>query len=152
MVQARSGGRLSTIAFPATYLLHVAEEYWGGFPVWLSRVAGADLSREEFLVINAIALSVMTILVFVVSFRPRARFILAALATSVTVNALLHIGATILTHSYSPGVVTGTLLWLPLGIWTLQRLAHEIAGRQLALGIVIGLLLHAAVSWLALVS
>jgi hypothetical protein len=43
--------------FPATYLAHIAEEYWGGegFPRWISRVAGATLTTPEFLTLNAVA-------------------------------------------------------------------------------------------------
>lgn len=41
---------------PATYLIHLLEEYFGGegFPVWLSRFMNANLSAADFLLINGI--------------------------------------------------------------------------------------------------
>jgi hypothetical protein len=46
--------------FPLTYLVHIAEEHWGGFAPWISRVAGAHLTDRELLVLNGIGLVLMT--------------------------------------------------------------------------------------------
>lgn len=135
--------------FPLTYLLHIAEEYWGRFYIWLSRVAGVDLSREDFLIINAIAFVVMTGAVFAASIQPAARLVIAGFGAIVFINGLLHLGGSIVTQSYSPGVVTGTLLWLPLGVYALRRVRQELPAGQFAAGVVIGLLLHGIVSLVA---
>lgn len=137
--------------FPATYVLHIVEEYRGGFYVWLSRVAGVDLSREDFLAINAAALVVMTGGI-ALAWAGVAPWLVAAFATIVTVNGLLHLGGSLLTQSYSPGVITGTLLWLPLGIYTLGRARRDLSRRQLAAGVSAGVLLHGLVSLIALMS
>ena len=49
--------------FPLTYLLHLSEEFWGGegFPSWISRVAGAHFSNQDFLTLNAIGLVMVTV-------------------------------------------------------------------------------------------
>ena len=138
-----------TWLFPATYLLHIAEEDWGGFPAWLSAAAGASLSRQDFLIINAIAFAVMTTIVIAAQ-RGLGAWTIAALGTVVSINAALHIGGSVLTGSYSPGVVTATLLWLPLGLYTLRRLRHDLDTGELAAGILTGVLLHVLVSAAAL--
>jgi hypothetical protein len=137
--------------FPATYLLHIAEEYWGGFYVWLSRVAGVDLSREDFLLINAVALVVMTSAMAVTA-SGRAPWLLTAFATVVIVNGLLHIGGSIATRSYSPGVVTGALLWVPLGTYALHKLRLETDRAEFGAGVIGGLMLHGLVSLMAFTS
>ena len=130
--------------FPATYALHFAEEYIAGFPRWLATVSPARLSDQDFLLINAIAM-VFMILAVTMCMRGVARWPLVALGTVVTVNAALHIGATLLS-SYSPGAITATLLWLPLGLFTLRRLRLEVGPRLYAAGIAAGLAAHALVS------
>jgi hypothetical protein len=141
-----------TWLFPFSYALHIAEEYWGGFYLWLSDLSGADLSREDFLLLNGIAFVVMTAGVAIGSMRPGARWLLAGFGTVVLVNSLLHIGGSMLTRSYSPGVVTGTVLWLPLGLYALRRVRREVSAGRFAAGIMLGIALHLLVTALAMVS
>jgi hypothetical protein len=149
-------GRTASLAgkwvwlFPATYLAHVAEEYWGGegFPRWISRVAGAALSEEAFLTLNALAWVVMVVAIAAVA-RGLWRWPLVAFGLVVLLNALLHAGGSVITRSYSPGLVTGLLLWLPLGAVTLRRARREVSRRTFAVGVMAGLLAHAVVSLLA---
>jgi hypothetical protein len=134
--------------FPATYVLHIAEEYAGGFPRWMGAISGARLTEQDFLLINAAAFVVMTTMT-AVGASGAARWPLVALGTIVATNAVLHIGGSVLTASYSPGAITATLLWLPLGIYALRRLRHEVPGRAYAAGIAAGVALHVLVSALA---
>lgn len=110
--------------FPATYLFHIAEELWGGegFPEWVSRFAAVTLTREEFLRINVGFWVAMTAAVFIVRRAASADWIVATLATLVTVNGFLHLAGSAVTGTYSPGLVTGVLLWVPLGIFALKSL------------------------------
>ena len=50
---ALAAGSLAWI-FPATYVVHACEEYFGGFPTWFSRTFDASLTNPGFLAINAI--------------------------------------------------------------------------------------------------
>jgi Protein of unknown function with HXXEE motif len=136
--------------FPATYVLHIVEEYAGGFPRWLAAVAGARLSEQDFLIINAVALVVMTIAV-TVCVSGAVLWPLVALATVVTVNAALHIGGSILTSSYSPGAITATLLWLPLGVFGLRTLRTRVERGPYVAAMIVGLAGHALVSAIAMV-
>jgi hypothetical protein len=136
--------------FPATYLAHIAEEYWGGegFPRWVARVAGAALSEGEFLTLNALAW-VLMVGAIVAAARGVWRWPLVAFGLVVLLNALLHVGGSVITRSYSPGLVTGLLFWLPLGAVTLGRAWRGVPRRTFAVGVIAGLIAHAVVSLLA---
>jgi hypothetical protein len=134
--------------FPITYAVHIAEEYAAGFPRWLATVSPAQLSDRDFVAINAIAMLIM-ILAVAISVNRVVRWPLVALGTLVTLNATLHIAGTLLT-SYSPGVITATFIWLPLGLFTLRRLRTEVDAPVYAWGIAAGFAGHALVSAIAI--
>lgn len=132
--------------------MHVSEEYWGGesFWRWVSRVSGASLSEAEFLAINAVGLAVVTVVAVSAALSANAaRVGVPALGTIVAVNGSLHLVASLLTGSYSPGVVTGLVLWLPLGVHALRRAWRDLPGADFATGVLVGLAAHAAVSLVA---
>lgn len=137
--------------FPLTYVLHLGEEYWGGegFPQWISRVAGANFTEQEFLVLNSFALMLMTVGAWLI-YRNTWRWLLVGLAGVVLLNGGLHLVFSILTWSYSPGLISGVLCWMPLGIVILYRQWHLATRHSFAIGAGIALGLHAIVSLLAL--
>ena len=129
-------------------IVHVAEEALTAetFPRWISRLAGVDLSFDEFLTLNAIAFSVI-VAGTVLAFRhPGGGWPLAALGTAVVTNALLHLGGTALTRSWSPGVVSATVLWLPLGVFALHWMWRRAQRVDLAIGLIVGFFAHGLVS------
>lgn len=138
--------------FPLTYALHVMEEAFVGetFPAWFSRVTGAGLSRPEFFLINAVGLLVIGGAAIAAGRRPGRTPLQPMLGTLVLVNGMLHVGATLLTGGYSPGAVTGLLLWIPLGVWALKDARTSLAPRLFAGGILFGLALQAVVTTIAL--
>ena len=62
----------------------------------------------------------------------------------------VHAGGTLLTASYSPGVVSAVLLWLPLGVMTLVRGHRVLAARSFRSGVLIGVVAHAFVPLIAM--
>lgn len=134
--------------FPLTYLLHGLEEYTCGetFPVWISRLARVEFTSHAFLVLNALALAAMVAAVSLAITKPRLRWLLAALGVIVAVNGALHALGSLVTRSYSPGLLTGVLLWLPLGVLTLGECRRSLSVAALRLGILAGIVAHAAVS------
>lgn len=137
--------------FPVTYLLHLGEEYWGGegFPSWLSRVAGATLSKQDFVTINFVGLIFMVVAVLLIRWH-RWRWLLVGLGGVVLLNGLLHLAGTLLTRSYSPGLFSGMLCWIPLGVFTLYQAWHQTSRRSFWIGVIVALGLHALVSLIAL--
>jgi hypothetical protein len=142
------------LLFPLTYLFHIAEEYWCGerFFNWASRLSGIDLTEQAFLGINAAAWSAMLLATLPALWLGRMRWVVIPLAAAVLLNGIAHVVASVLSASYSPGLVTGLMLWVPLGAVTLVR-ARDIVGRDVYwLGVAVGLLLHGLVTLAAVTS
>jgi len=138
--------------YPATYAIHLLEELWGGegFTAWLARVAGVELAPEQFLRWNALALLLMTAgVILTLRFR-HLRWLLLAYGVAFLLNALSHLFASLYTVSYSPGLLSGLLLWLPLGAWTLLGLSKTLSRRGRRAGVLVGLLMHCIVVALTL--
>lgn len=139
------------LLFPATYALHIVEEYWAGegFHRWIRRIARIVLSPTQFLTVNAALLVVMTIAVLSVRSFSTDGWLVVALAVIVSVNGIGHLAGTLVTRSYSPGLATGLGLWTPLGIYTLIRTVPALPATQLWIGVAAGLVIQALVTLLA---
>ncbi|HEY9284048.1 MAG TPA: HXXEE domain-containing protein [Pyrinomonadaceae bacterium] len=137
--------------FPATYAVHIVEEWRGGegFPAWWSRLTGVELSAERFLALNAYALAGMTLGVVLAALFRQMRWLLVGFGAVVLVNALAHVAASAATRSYSPGAISGALLWLPLGALTLAAGRKDLSRRDFGVGLAVGVVMHAAVTLLA---
>jgi hypothetical protein len=133
------------LLFPATYLAHIAEEYWGGFPARFAELTGLAAPDAAFLGANALFWVLMAAAAVLVLRRPSRAPLVVVIATVVTVNATLHVGGSLLTASYSPGVVSGVLLWLPLGVMALVRGHRVLPERSFRSGVLIGLVAHVLV-------
>ena len=130
------------LLFPVTFLAHIAEEYWGGFAAVFAEFTGVAVSDTAFLAANALFWVAMCGAVILVLKQPSRASLIVALATVVTINASLHISAVFIWREYSPGVVTGVLLWLPLGVITLARGHRLVPLDRYRLGVNIGVAAH----------
>ena len=126
--------------FPVTYVVHLLEEYYvgGGFPVWAQRALGVQLSNREFVGWNVFALAIMCVGALLVSRHPRFRFIEIALAIAVCGNAAAHVIGSLATWTYSPGLITGVLVWIPLGWFRLRTVFRDSSRRARVAGTCIG--------------
>jgi hypothetical protein len=94
--------------------LHVAEESCFGWVAWVRRfVAGVTVA--QFVFINVPFLLVMAAGAW---FAPQARLFALSTAALLFVNAWFHIGPSLATRTYSPGLATAIGLYLPLPILT----------------------------------
>jgi hypothetical protein len=154
--ETRSGERAWPAAcgwlYPATYAIHIMEEWRGGagFTAWLAGVAGVELAAEKFLVWNALALLLMGASVPVALRFRHLRWLPLAYGVAFALNALSHLAASLYTVSYSPGLASGLLLWLPLGVWTLLYYKSTLTRRGRRAGLVVGVSMHCAVLLLTL--
>lgn len=138
------------LLFPLTYLVHIVEESVGGFPAWAARYLGFRLSAPAYFAINEFAWVGMLCASIAATVAKPAQWLVIPLATIATVNASAHLVTTAVTRTYSPGVISGTVLWLPLGIVTLVRAYRGLARGVFWGGVVLGLALHALVTMMAL--
>ena len=120
-------------------LLHITEEFvWpGGFSDWFRsyRPENALSFTPRFaLRINALLIAVTVELGWMGPESSIGVSLWLTLAALLAGNALFHIVGTIRTRRYSPGTVTGAILYLPLCIWGFAHfLSNGEATPQLAL-------------------
>ena len=140
--------------FPPAYAAHLAEEVWAGpgFPAWFAHVAGAALPLQAFAAINAIGFAAMVAGTAMAVRREQHGWMAVAIATLVTINALLHVAGSMMTGTYSPGLITGIVLYLPLGQLLLIRALHQVDPARLSKGMAAGAAIHAVVTLVAAVS
>ncbi|HEX8144890.1 MAG TPA: HXXEE domain-containing protein [Pyrinomonadaceae bacterium] len=138
--------------FPAVYLLHIAEEHWGGggFSAYLARTRGVELSPLKFLVMNAVGWSLMTAGLLLALRLKFAEWMMVCLATVVFINGLAHTINAVLRAEYNPGLVTGLLLFIPLGASVLARLKGRMRGHRYFGALMVGAFIHVVIFWLAL--
>ena len=131
--------------FPLTYLVHVAEEYGGGFYLWIARLTGGTLTAKQFLSLNLI-FGVVMISAIALGFWSRAGAWLAGtFGTIVLINGSAHLLGSIITRSYSPGALSGVLLWIPLGVFALRQAWRQVPRSSFLFSVVAGVLLHGLV-------
>ncbi len=137
-------------AFPLFYGAHIVEEGWAGigFPHWVAEHSGRLMSQTTFLTLNTIGLLAMIVAVWAGRRWRRARWLLVSVATVTFANGVLHLLASLLTGSYSPGLLTGLLLWTPLGAFALARMRSSESAYRL--GVATGLAVSGLVVLLAL--
>jgi Protein of unknown function with HXXEE motif len=146
-----SSDSLTTIClwvFPVVYLLHIAEEYWGGggFPAYVARTRGIYLSPTKFLLLNGIGLALTIIGVSLARRLGFTEWLLVCLATVVLINGLSHTVASLVRVEYNPGFVTGLLLFIPLGAATLAYMKRRrMRGRRYAGALIVGAAIHGVI-------
>ena len=115
------------------------EEYFGEFPQWYSNVLNVQLSKQDFIVINSIGLFVITIASFSYYFN-KSNFILVALGTLIFVNGWVHVLASLFTLAYSPGAISGLILFIPLGFMIYKQMLPKLKSGEKVMAIAIGVL------------
>lgn len=137
-------GRLTVAPwlFPASYFLHVAEEYLAGFPAWAAQFGATQLSDREFLALHVATLVLVSLCAFLAHRFQWLGWLAVGLATVFLLNASAHLLGTILTHTYSPGLATALILWVPLGIVTLKRDSASMSAGSFVLGLLAGTAAH----------
>jgi hypothetical protein len=98
-----------------------------------------------FLLIGAVLLLAMLVAVAWAVRSRSSRWIVVALATAVLFNSMAHLLGVAWTGSYSPGVISSTVLWVPLGLITLAWAWRILPARSLAGGVAVGIVTHAIV-------
>lgn len=144
-----SGPPRAAILLPPAFLLHLVEEWLGGFPAWTLIALGNEVSPERFVLLNATALLLFGIGTLAAFHCARMAWFAASLAALVGLNGVLHTLATLGLGYYSPGTVTGVLLYLPLSAIVLRSSAALLPRAVFAGSVVFGVLLHGIAALLA---
>ncbi len=136
--------RTLAMLLPVAFGIHVIEEA-PGFVQWFNSLVSPGISQRLFLRVNATAFAVTLVLGGLVAVSRQAA--IAALAVAwvgflLLANGVFHLVGTLVHWRYSPGVVTGTLIYLPLSFLFMRAVVREcgmswptIAGVAIAGGI-----------------
>ena len=146
----RDGGLLWP--FVPAYAIHVAEEWFAGFPVWIARVTGRPVPDAAFVLINSVALVLLIAGIRAATRKEDSGWIAVAVATIALVNTIAHAAGAAFTRSYSPGLISAIVFYVPLASLTMIRALDQAPRLQLRRGVAAGLLIHAGVFVLAFAS
>ena len=137
---------------PFAYLLHLCDEYFSGegFAKWFSGLFEVSLSINDFIIINLFGFAATLLIAILYSFKRINNFIIAALAALFFVNGLIHLAASIFTLSYSPGTITGVILYLPLGVLIFKNIFPLLPEEQRSLSVFTGAAIQILVAVIAL--
>lgn len=134
--------------FPITLPIHIAEEFWGGegFLAWNERATGATLSVTKFFTLVMVGFILVLTGILLARTYKRMRWIISALATIFLINGFSHVIATLTQHQYSPGLISGMLLWIPFSIWILNSERGHASKRSFFGGMITGAVIHGVVT------
>jgi hypothetical protein len=137
---------------PIAYLLHLFDEYFSGegFHNWFSEIFNVNLSLNDFILINSIGFAATLAIAILYNYNKVNNFIIAVLGTLFFFNGLVHIAATVITASYSPGTLSGIFVYLPLGFLIYKKIFPIIPQQQRFLPVVIGIIIQIVVAMVAL--
>jgi len=128
------------LLLPLTYLIHIAEEYWGGegYPAYILRLRGVHLSTTRFLMAHSVGFVLVTIGVILARRFHFPQMMLITLAAIVSVNGITHAVTSLSVLSYGPGLYTSVFIWFPLGIFVLLRFKNAVSRKRYWIAIAIG--------------
>jgi len=139
------------LLLPIAFLLHVGEEFLTGYPAYVAEVSGHAMPLGVFLGSNIAFIIGMALLVgwAVRSDKPVAIFwMLAWAAGNEFWNFVYHLVSVVAYDRHSPGLVTGSLIYVPLSalVWRAAMAERRISGAGLAAAIGLG------AAWMAMVA
>ena len=127
------------ILLPFAVALHIAEEWFGGLTDWARLTLDLDIPAAQFLSTNLAGLVLFAIGATFAYREPRAAWIGVSLTALVCLNTILHTGLSVAVGVYSPGTITGLLLYIPMSViifrWAATHLSRGVFGGAIIFGI-----------------
>ena len=138
--------------FPLTYLIHIAEEYWGGegYCAYLYRLRGVRLSIARFFFFQSLGIVLLSCGILLSRQMKWPRFMLALMGALVLSNGLTHSITALRDRGYGPGLVSCVLIWIPLGLVTLILLPGQMQISRYIVSALIGFAINGAVALIAI--
>jgi Protein of unknown function with HXXEE motif len=140
------------VLFPLTYLLHIAEEYWGGggYSAYLMKSHLVEMTPLRFLLLQFLGMFLMLVGVGVSVPLRFPLTMLTILAAVIFANGLVHASRSFIDWSYTPGVVTAVLLWIPLGTFSLLRTWNDMRIGRFTFAVLTGIAISVLVEVIAM--
>jgi hypothetical protein len=139
-------------SFPVTYVIHLAEEYWGGegYMAYLYRIRGVHLSTGRFFFFQGLGIVLASAGIFISLALKWPRFYLSVMGAVVLSNGITHTVTAIRHKGYGPGLVCSLLLWIPLGLGSLIVLSGQMPVLRLIVSSSIGFAINGVVALIAI--
>ena len=132
--------------FVITYVMHIAEEFWGGegYSAYLLKNRGVYMSPARFLIVQAIGIALMVSGVLIAKRLKFSNSLAVVFGAAVLVNALIHLVNSLRSMTYEPGLISGTIIWIPLGLFSIIYFRRRVLNQKrfwisIAIGIAINL-------------
>jgi hypothetical protein len=137
---------------PAAYLLHLLDEYFigAGFAGWFSMLFKASLSESNFIVINAAGLTIVLLIAILYTLGKANNIVLATVGSLFFINGIIHPLVSFLTATFSPGTITGVIIYLPFGLIVFIKIFPLLQEQQRMFSVVLAIALQILVSVVAL--
>lgn len=129
-------------AFVPVYALHLLDErFWGmGTAHFASTYTPFWFTNSAWLWVNVPSFVLLTLAVALIVRGVFPEWAVVALAVHLLLHAIVRIGGSGFFAVVSPGVVSGVVLCVPLGVWSLMRGARALSRRELRAGLIAGVL------------
>ena len=128
--------------FPLAYFLHIIEEIQGvGHEI--------NLSLNIFLILSAAAWLLMTSGIVLAQRFGFPHFMGVCLGSTVFLNGLWHIFHSLIHRGYDAGLISGTAIFIPLGLTTLISLRNTMRWQRYIVGVVVGMAIQTMATILA---
>jgi hypothetical protein len=131
--------------FLLVYPLHILEEIRG---VGVSH--GINLSLKQFFILSGVACLLLAIGILLAQKFRFPQLLEIVLGTVFVLNALSHIINCVVIRGYDAGVITGALIFIPLGVTSLMRLGRSMRWPRYSAGVALGLVTQVIITVLAL--
>ena len=103
---------------------------------------GINVSLNTFLILSGAAWLLMTIGIVLALRLGFPHFMAVCLGSTVFLNALWHIFNSLMNRGFDAGVISGTVIFIPLGLATLISLRNNMRRQRFVVGIVLGLVIQ----------
>ena len=120
--------KISLLFAPLAYAFHHCEEsIIFNFRAWRSLYFPDNkLPSTELMIVILMAISLVYIILhFIVQNRASAQSVIIFLMATQVNNMIFHTGGTIVFQDFSPGLITATLLYMPVNIFISQKALQE---------------------------
>ena len=110
-----------------------------GTAQWASHHTGIYFTNTAWLAVNVPSFLLLTLATWLVARRSWPMWVAVALATHLGLHAVSRVVGSFAFESVSPGVLTGVIACLPLGVLTYVRTARFLSRGQLIAGLLVGI-------------
>src|SRR5712691_1771865 len=131
--------------FLLVYPLHIIEEIRG-----VGVFRGINLSLKQFFILSGAACILMGIGILLAQRFRFPQLLEVVFGTVFLLNGLSHIINCAVIRGYDAGVITGTLIMIPLGVISLVRLRNSMRRLRYLVGVGLGLVVQMIITVLAL--